>query len=137
MEEYNQKGIYAFDGIVVRSARRTAMCNALRARLFPFGKFKFLEGSNLEKWSQNLLVEKGFFESDCLYASGMTIHSTGFIHPEYNIYALRKTFEYVNGKKEVTYNVKLCGYNESISQYMHVLYVKRQDTYIVLYLFYQ
>ena len=79
MEEYNQKGVRAFDGIVVRSARRTAMCNAVRARLFPFGKFTFSEGGNLKKWSQNLLVQKGFFESDCLYESGTEVHSRGFI----------------------------------------------------------
>ena len=125
--DYQNKGMHAFDGIVVRSARRTAMCSSLRARLFPFGKFTFSEGSKLQKWSQNLLVEKGFFESDCLYESGTVIHSQGFIHPEYNIYALQKTFEMVNGKKEFTYDVTLCGYNESISQYMHVLYAKKQD----------
>ena len=126
-EEYCQKGVRAFDGIVVRSARRTAMCNELRARLFPFGKFTFSEGSNLTKWSQNLLTHKGFFESDCLYESGTVVHSQGFIHPECNIYALQKTFENVSGRKEFTYEVKLCGYNESISQYMQVLYVKKQD----------
>jgi len=125
-EEYCQKGVRAFDGIVVRSARRTAMCNELRARLFPFGKFTFSEGSNLTKWSQNLLTHKGFFESDCLYESGTAIRSQGFIHPECNIYALQKTFENVSGRKEFTYEVKLCGYNESISQYMQVLYAKKQ-----------
>lgn len=33
--DYLKKGINAYDGVVVRAARRTALCNALQARLFP------------------------------------------------------------------------------------------------------
>ena len=42
--DYAKKNIKAFDGIVVRSARRTAKCTNLNARLFPFGSFSFCEG---------------------------------------------------------------------------------------------
>jgi hypothetical protein len=49
--DYLKKGIDAYDGVVVRAARRTALCNALQARLFPFGKFVFREGSPLTEWS--------------------------------------------------------------------------------------
>ena len=127
LEDYKKKGINAFDGIVVRYARRSAMCNDVRARLFPFGKFTFREGSSLEQWTQELNVENGFFESECLYESGATIRSKGFIHPSHNIYALQKTFENISGTREFAYEVTLCGYNESISRYMQVLYTRKQE----------
>ena len=95
-DDYQKKGVCAFDGIVVRSARRSAMCNDVRARLFPFGKFTFNEGTDIKQWTQELNTIKGFFESDCLYESGATIHSKGFIHPVYNIYALQKIIENIN-----------------------------------------
>lgn len=126
-EDYNSKGIYAFDGIVVRSARRSALCSNLQARLFPFGKFTFSEGTPLKDWSQALECEKGFFESDCSYEDGAEIHSKGFIHPELNIYALQKTFKGISGKKRVSYDVTLTGYNEAIDEYMSVLYTEKQD----------
>ena len=72
-DDYKKKGVRAFDGIVVRYARRSAMCNDVRARLFPFGKFTFSEGTPLRQWTQDLNVEKGFFRSECLYESGATI----------------------------------------------------------------
>ena len=61
-DDYKKKGVRAFDGIVVHYGRRSAMCNDVRARLFPFGKFTFREGSSLEQWTQELNVENGFFE---------------------------------------------------------------------------
>jgi len=125
--DYQQDGMIAFDGIVVRSARRSALCHSLQARLFPFGKFTFCEGSKISEWSQSLVKEKGFFESSCLYESGTEIVSRGFIHPELNIYALEKTFVRTNGKKRFAYDIALCGYNEEISRYMRVLYTGQQE----------
>jgi hypothetical protein len=45
MEEYRRKGVQVFDGIVVRSGRRLALCdsNDQIAKLFPMGKFTFFE----------------------------------------------------------------------------------------------
>ncbi len=120
-------GFSAFDGIVVRSARRTALCNSLQARLFPFGSFTFDAGSNVETWSQTLCPEKGFFESDCSYENGNDIHSQGFIHPDMNIYALQKTFKNINGSKKFSYDINLCGYDANISKYINVLYVNRLE----------
>ena len=125
-EDYKNKGMHAFDGIVVRCARRSALCNGLQARLFPFGKFTFVEGSDLKDWSQSLEPEKGFFESDCFYESGTEIHSQGFIHPEYNIYVLQKTFNNIKQNSKIIYDVKLCGYNPEISRYMNILYVEKR-----------
>ena len=56
--DYREKGVRAFDGIVVRAGRRSPLCNSLYARLFPLGEFMFEEGSNTETWWQNLEVEK-------------------------------------------------------------------------------
>ena len=125
--DYRNKGIHAFDGMVVRSSRRTALCNNLQARLFPFGKFTFFEGSELCEWSQALEPEKGFFESDCHYQDGTKIFSKGFIHPELNIYAIQKTFYNVKHSNTFTYDVKLCGCNAEINQYMNILYVEKRE----------
>ena len=127
MKDYAEKGVTSFDGIVVRSARRSGLCNNLGARLFPFGKFTFSEGAKLTSWNQSLTIEGGFFESNCQYEDGAGIDSQGFIHPDKNIYALRKTFTGISGTKKVSYDVTLCGYNENISEYMNVLYTKKQD----------
>ena len=126
-QDYLNKGVKGFDGIVVRAARRSAMCHNLLARLFPFGKFTFSIGSTLEDWSQTLETEKGIVESDCFYEDGTKIHSKGFIHPEFNIYALQKTFDNIKGNKSVYYDITLSGYNEKISEYMSVLYTEKRD----------
>lgn len=126
-EEYREKGVRAFDGIVVRAGRRSPLCNSLYARLFPLGEFMFEEGSSTESWWQNLEVEKGYFESNCVYQSGTEIYSKGFIHPDINVYALQKTFQKIGKNKQFTYTVKLQGYDEKISQYMHILYTKVEE----------
>ena len=127
LQTYLDKGIHAYDGIVVRAARRTGLCNTLQARLFPFGKFLFREGSELTEWSQTLVPEKGCFESDCRYESGTRIHSQGFIHPESNLYALRKTFCPTGGRQTFLYTVEPGGYCDEIRRYMTVLYTRQQD----------
>ncbi|MBQ7038988.1 MAG: hypothetical protein IJN39_00300, partial [Clostridia bacterium] len=127
VDDYKAKDISAFDGIVVRTARRSPMCNNLTARLFPFGKFTFDEGSVLKEWSQTLNPEKGYFESDCNYSDGTKIYSKGFIHTKLNIYSLQKTFKGIKETKTVAYNVTLSGYNESISEYMNVTYTEKRN----------
>ncbi|MBE6607906.1 MAG: hypothetical protein E7633_05090 [Ruminococcaceae bacterium] len=127
--DYRNKGVSAFDGIVVRSARRTGICNGMQARLFPFGKFSFYEGSPLDTWEQELCVEDGCFNSDCHYNDGVKIYSQGFIHPELNIYALKKTFAGMKtgDSKTFSYEVTLCGYDHKISEYINILYIKTED----------
>ena len=127
MAEYKERGMHAFDGIVVRVARRSAPCRDLQTRLFPFGSFTFHQGSPLADWSQTLRVEKGVFESDCRYADGAVIHSEGFIHPYRNLYALQKSFMNLSGETTMSYRIDLSGYNPAISRYMTVLYVKEVD----------
>ena len=58
-DDYSRKGVGAFDGIVVRSRRRSALCANLKARVFPMGKFVFGSNNTLEKWSQELLSDEG------------------------------------------------------------------------------
>lgn len=127
-EAYQKSDMHAFDGMVVRCARRTAIATSVRARLFPFGKFIFGQGSALENWSQSLDIENGFFESDCKYADGTGIRSKGFIHPDLNIYALRKSFE-TDGTKRVYFDVTLEGYDTNIDKYMSVTCVKNTGKY--------
>ncbi len=125
-DEYRAKNLHAFDGIVVRSGRRSGLCKDMRGRLFPFGKFTFNEGSTLTDWWQSLETEKGFFESECTYESGTKVYSKGFIHPDCNIYALQKTFESI-GEKTFSYDVTLTGYNADISRYMQILYTEERE----------
>lgn len=124
---YEEKHFIVFDGIVVRAARRSAVCTDLQARLFPLGKFTFNSGSPLSEWSQTLEAEQGIFESDCKYSDGTQIHSVGFIHPDFNIYALRKSFEKVSDGKKFSYDITLSGYNDEIDKYMNILYTTRSD----------
>ena len=126
-DDYFKNGVQAFDGIVVRVARRSALCNALRARLFPMGKFVFQEGSSLCDWQQELIENEGRMESACAYADGVKIHSKAFIHPEMNVYALQKTFTNIKSETECSFEVTLRGYSEEIGRYMEVLYAENKD----------
>lgn len=126
-EDYRAKNLHAFDGIVVRSGRRSGLCRGMRGRLFPFGSFTFQEGSALFDWWQSLEVEQGFFESECTYESGSRIRSRGFIHPDCNIYALCKTFTVAGGENTFSYEVRLAGYNADISRYMQILYTGERE----------
>lgn len=128
MAECQKNGMHAFDGIVVRAERRSALCNSLQARLFPMGKFVFKADSALVDWSQSLELEKGLFESDCTYQNGEKIHSVGFIHPKHNLYALQKTFSNVKETQTFVYNIQLCGYDEEIGKYMEILYAEKRGS---------
>ena len=123
--DYQDKGFHTFDGIVVRSARRTGVCNLLQAKLFPLGRFTFGTEGRLSTWSQTLRVEKGCFESVCDYEGGEQIASKGFIHPDIPVYALQKRFE--RGSDNAAIQVTLCGYNDRINRYINVLYVEKRD----------
>lgn len=93
-EDFNKKGVEAFDGMVARCARRTANTKSLiRSRLFSLGKFTFNEGSTLLDWSQELITQKGCIKSVCSYEDGANIDTECFIHPGINIYAVNKTFD--------------------------------------------
>lgn len=122
-KDFSNKHVLAFDGVVVRCGRRSPLCNELQARLFPMGKFTFSSCSKLEKWSQELIPEKGFFKSECLYENGNLIKSKGFIHPTLNIYALQKKFSLKNESGNFSYDLSLSGYDEKISKYMDILYI--------------
>ena len=47
------------------------------------------------------------------------IRSKGFIHPDYNVYALRKNFALKEKSATFSYELSLCGYNEKIGEYMY------------------
>ena len=132
MAECQSRGMHAFDGIVVRAERRSALCNALQARFFPMGKFVFSADAPLSEWSQELKPEDGVFESDCDYTDGTVIHSRGFIHPTQNIYALEKKFSRLSEKKTFFYTVRLCGYDKEIGKYMRVLYAEKRGEACVI-----
>lgn len=125
--ELEARKLTAFDGIVVRARRRSAMCRSLAARLFPMGKFTFDMGSPLAEWSQSLRVEAGCFESDCLYEAGTRVASTGFIHPAKNLYVLQKRFHTTASSKTASYHLRLCGYHPTIAKYMEVLYTEKHN----------
>lgn len=127
MDDFKAKNMDAFDGIVVRTERRTALCENLQARLFPLGKFIFTEGSELREWSQTLETENGIVKSHCTYSDGTEISSKGFIHPELNIYSLQKKFKNFEGSKRFSYTVTLSGYNDAICDYINVLYTEIRD----------
>ena len=60
MSQYVEKGLTAFDGLVVRCGRRCSRtARTGNSFLFSFGRIFFGEGSRLEDWSQELIEEKG------------------------------------------------------------------------------
>jgi len=127
VEDYHKRGVRAFDGIIIRSGRRSALCNTLLGRLFPMGTFRFLASTPLAEWSQTLSEGEGTFESTCIYADGEKIYSKGFIHPDINLYALQKKFTDIRGTQSFSFDVSLSGYNESISKYMEILRIEKQN----------
>ena len=124
-DDYSRKGVGAFDGIVVRSRRRSALCTNLKARLFPMGKFVFGSNNTLEKWSQELLSDDGCVVSECFYENGDSIKSKCFIHPSLNIYSLQKSFKIKNGSGKFSYRLSLAGYDDHIGKYMNVTYQEK------------
>lgn len=126
-EQYEKKGLSAFDGIVVRCGRRSNNnCRVGQSKLFSFGKFVFSEGSQIEDWSQELVEDKGYVQSTCAYKDGAKIFTKSFIHPERNIYAINKTFENVGKNKKFYYDFVLEGYSEAIDELTNILYAKKE-----------
>ena len=132
-DEYEQKGLMAFDGIIARCGRRSNNNKRLtRSRLFSFGKLKFLKNIELKSWSQNLVCEQGRVESNCLYSDGTDIHSECFIHPEYNIYALSKTFNKIENDSTFGYEFALEGFNEATKELETIRYIKQENDEIII-----
>ncbi len=121
---YAKRGISAFDGIIVRCARRTNNNKRLRdSKLFSFGKLLFGSCSELKEWSQQLEEERGLVSSKCEYQDGSVIDTMAFIHPKMNIYAVNKTFHKVNSA-EVFYDFILEGFNEATDELTNILYTE-------------
>lgn len=122
---YKEKGIGAFDGIVVRCGRRTNNnARTVTSRLFSFGKFTFNEGSQLQDWTQELKTDEGCIESVCSYVDGAKIFSKYFIHPKMNIYALQKTFKNIGKNKKFSYDIIVDGYSDALKELTNILYTR-------------
>lgn len=127
VSDYEEKGVKGFDGMVARCARRTANTKALiRSRLFSLGKFIFNEGSEIVKWSQELIATEGIVKSMCSYKDGTDIHTECFIHPTVNIYAVNKTFAGI-GSRAVSYDFILEGFNEATMELENIIYTKFEN----------
>ena len=125
-EQYEKKGLSAFDGIVVRCGRRSNNnCRVGQSKLYSNGKNIFNEGSPIEDWSQELVEDKGYVQSTCAYKDGAKIFTKSFIHPELNIYAINKTFENIGKNKKFYYDFVLEGYSEAIDELTNILYAKK------------
>ena len=132
MSQYVEKGLTAFDGLVVRCGRRCSRtARTGNSFLFSFGRIFFGEGSRLEDWSQELIEEKGCVESNCTYADGVNILSNAFIHPTANIYALNKVFEN-SADKEYYYDFVLEGFNDAMKEITTLLYTRVVDTQVCI-----
>lgn len=130
--QYKVKGISAFDGIVVRCGRRTNKNRRINARLFSLGSFSFNEGTAVNEWSQELVPEAGCVKSTCFYADGAQIHSTCFIHPGCNLYALNKVFNHMGARRKLSYEFTLEGYNDATKDLAHVLYVRKEQEQVCI-----
>ena len=124
-EDYEKKGLCAFDGMLARGGRRSNNSKKMMcSRLFSFGKFKFSEGSTPKEWSQELLCEKGRVESRCEYSDGAVLNTECFIHPKYNIYAVSKTVEEPSENNTYEYTFTLEGFDDATKEVETIRYVR-------------
>ncbi len=102
----------AFSGGIFRAGRRLPVTHdKIPARLLSFGKFVFDVGSPLVGFTQELIPDCGLVRSVCVYETGMEVISESLIHPEMNLYLLRKKFTHLTVPVRVQYTYSLCGYD--------------------------
>lgn len=111
---YERQNFEHPSGCVFRAGRRLMWKHDVRppAKLLSFGDFAFDRGSEVTAWSQELKETDGIIESVCRYADGATVVSTALLHPERNIYALKKQFDMAG---EVVFTYVLSGYDAHTS----------------------
>lgn len=103
-----------FDSVIYRAGRRLAVTHeAVPGKILSFGKLRFLSRSTVVDWSQELLEDQGLIRSTVRYKDGTEILTECFIHPERNLYALRKTFLSLPCPKTFSWQYELCGYDEA------------------------
>ena len=103
-----------FDSVIYRAGRRMAVTHeAIPGKILSFGKLRFLADSPIVNWSQELLEEDGLIRSTACYEDGSEILTECFIHPEKNLYALRKTFLKLPQLKSFRWQYELRGYDEA------------------------
>ncbi len=126
-DEYYQKDVLGFDGIVVRCGRRCNLNSRTKtSNLFSFGKIIFEEGTSLKEWEQTLIVEEGMVESKCEYEDDVKIFTKAFIHPKLNIFAINKVFN-CSEEKEASYVFKLEDSKEGMDELINITGISKCD----------
>lgn len=102
------------DAVIFRAGRRTPLTHskagAAGGKLLSFGKCAFDCGEKPARWTQELLPEEGKQRMVCTYPSGEEIVTTALVHPQHNVYAMKKAF--AGTAREVCFSYTLCGYDE-------------------------
>ena len=101
-----------FDSVIYRAGRRLGVTHdTVPGKIVSFGKLRFLSESAVKDWSQELLEDQGLIRSTVRYEDGTEILTECFIHPERNLYALRKTFQHLPTHNKFSWQYELCGYD--------------------------
>lgn len=81
-------------GCIFRAGRRTAFTHTqpVQGVLMHWGSLRFSCGDAVREFSQELDPVNGTVFSHCDYDSGKSVDTVCFIHPQYNLYGVRKTF---------------------------------------------
>lgn len=103
-----------FDSVIYRAGRRMAVTReSISSKILSFGKLRFLADSPIMNWSQELCEEDGLIRSVVYYEDGSEILTECFIHPEKNLYVMRKIFRKLPQPKTFRWQYDLQGYNEA------------------------
>ncbi len=99
-------------GWLIRAGRRINRAFNTEAKLLPFGRFFCEAGEKRESFTQELDEKTARVISSARYSSGFKTETVSLIHPQRNIYALKKT---VSRDCCLKFSYELKGYDPFIS----------------------
>ena len=121
--------VSAHTGRIFRAGRRCSFTHDQphHAPLLFWGGIKFNYNDKVKSFTQELNVNDGVVTSECEYNNGISIKTECFVHQEYNLYAIKKTFKGSAGKVGFTFSLDDSFFDETLS----VSFTKKTDTVLI------
>ena len=130
--------ISAHKGRIFRAGRRQSFSykQGSPAPLMNWGQLKFDCGFEADSFTQELHEYDGYVSSVSNYGKNLTINTQCFVHQNYNLYAIKKTFSN-NCKMTITYSIddvikkeaKAIAISEKFNRVSIDMEIKAYDTY--------
>jgi hypothetical protein len=97
--------------MVFRAARRLSITHDRGlGQIVSFGTFSFDKQAEVASFTQDLIAKEGHIVSSCEYSDGTVIDSVCFMHPDKNLYGMKKTFH--GPAQTINSDYELRGYNK-------------------------